>query len=57
MKMPAPADHLGGDSTGRGVQTVINSIVRQGLRLSGHFGMPQIILGDDASEGAFCSAV
>jgi hypothetical protein len=49
MKVPAPGDHLGGDSTGRGVQTVINSIVRQRLRLSGHCGMPLIILGDDAS--------
>ena len=29
MEMPAPGDHLGGDSIGRGVQTVINSIVRQ----------------------------
>ena len=29
MKKPAPGDHLGGDSTCRGVQTVINSIVRQ----------------------------
>ena len=30
MKMPAPGDHLGGDGTGRGVQTVINCIVKQG---------------------------
>jgi hypothetical protein len=30
MKMSAPGDDPGGDSTGRGVQTVINSIVRQG---------------------------
>jgi hypothetical protein len=42
---------------GRGVQTVINSIVRQRLRLSGHCGMPLIILGDDASVAALCGAV